>query len=115
MNYDFKVKGRNKELYDRTLKNVLDVAFSICSQGYIPTEWDIEKPERSGMYWYLEEDNNRYNIVPSNNNYWLNIRDKGENFIVLEFNCRYDKENKKKIALTNVLIAFFDDDLVALI
>jgi hypothetical protein len=99
-----KIKGRNKELYERTLKNVLDVTFVICSKGYFPTEWDIEKPERSGKYWLLEEENNRYNIVPTNNNYWLNIKNKGENFVVLDFNCRYDKDNKKK----NIIIEEFD-------
>lgn len=110
-----KIKGRNKELYERTLKSVLDITFVICTKGYFPTEWDIEKPERSGKYWLLEENYNRYNIVPTNNNYWLNIKDKGENFIVLDFNCRYDKDNKKKNSLVNVITSFFDDDLVELI
>lgn len=103
---ELKVFGQNKKRFEENLKDVLSVATLICSHGYVPTKLDIEKAEQFGR-WYVQDLPNRYNLLPIVNDYWANIRGRGENFIILEFNIRYDKGNVKKLALSNLLLAWF--------
>lgn len=104
---EIKIIGHNKERFEENLKNVLNVATLICLKGIIPTERDIATSETGGR-WYIKEDG-RYNLLPIANDYWANIKGEGENFIVIEFNVRYDGDGKKKLALTNSILAFFSE------
>jgi hypothetical protein len=100
-----KITGKNKELFDHYLKSVLNIACIAAMGGNLPTNLEIESPMGRGRYWFREE--NRFHLYPMSNDYWANIRQEGENFIVLEFSYRYDKDNAFSDALCNLLAARF--------
>lgn len=111
-----KITGRNAELFQENLTAVLNIACVVAGHGNIPTEQDIQDPGRSGRYWYRETDHgaNRFQLYPTSNDWWANIRGEGENFIVLEFQYRYDRHGVAE-ALTNLLlIRFANSDFVSL-
>jgi hypothetical protein len=105
---ELKITGHNTERFKDNLDKVLSVATLVCLGGYVPTEMDIKTPETRGL-WYYKDSDRRYNLVPTANDYWANIREEGEKFIVLEFNFRYDRENRKHLSLSNLLLVFFPD------
>lgn len=102
-----KITGTSAERLESNLKNILSVATLVCLKGYIPSEQDIEEAETKGR-WYIQDSETRYNLVPMANDYWANIKEKGEHFIVLEFNVRYDGNGKKKDSLSNLILSWFD-------
>ena len=108
MRYQLKITGRNTERVEQNLKDVLSLATLVCHKGYVPTPRDIETAETLGM-WYSKDTPNRYNLIPTCNDYWANIIEQGENFIVLEFNIRYDGNEKKTKSLSELILAWFDD------
>ena len=111
-----KITGRNKELFDKNLAAVLNVACVVAMSGSIPNKREIEEPERWGKYWIREKDGtNRFQLYPASNDYWANIKDEGENFIVIEFSYRYDRNgNAFSDALTQLIAVRFRDDVVVL-
>ena len=103
-----KITGRNEELFKAQLKDILNVATVVAGTGTIPDEYDIDEAERLGRYWVREE--NRFNILGSSNNNWANIREEGENYIVIEFSTRYDRMGLPKAkALSNLILEWFND------
>jgi len=105
-----KISGKNKELFKENLNSFLNVATMICLRGHIPTQYDIDNADRLGRWWYREDSGgcDRYQLFGLANNDWLNVKEEGENFIIAEFNFRYDGERKKKESITNLMLAFFD-------
>ncbi len=103
---ELKIFGRNEKRFEENLKDVLSVATLVCSRGYVPTKLDIEQAEQYGR-WYTLDLPDRYNLLPMSNDYWGNIRGRGENYIIIEFNVRYDGDNAKKLSLSNLLLAWF--------
>lgn len=105
---EIKIKGRTPEQLQRNIDRIITMASVICQGGYLPTE-EEQTEVNLGRKPYLDEDNSRYHLFPMANNDWANIRKRGEDFVVLEFNHRYDKGYKKKEALTNLIIAWFEE------
>lgn len=98
-----KIAGKSPELFDHYLKSVLNLAAVAAMGGRIPSQRDIEMPDElkqsnvisntSPSYWFREKDGTTldcFNLYPMSNDYYANVRDEGENFIVLDFWCRYD-------------------------
>lgn len=102
-----KISGNTEERFDRNLTSFLNLATLICLKGIIPTQKEIDEPERLGKWWFLDE-GKRYVMIGAANDYWANIREKGENYIVIEFSFRYDIDLKKKKAVSNLMLALFD-------
>jgi hypothetical protein len=106
-----RITGHNSVNLKENLDNILNVVSILCFKGYIPIKEDIEEAERTGRYWYQSEEN-LIDLAPISNNYWAFIKDKGElphrHFIDIEFGIRYDRDNKKKETLTNLIVAWFD-------
>jgi hypothetical protein len=108
---DLKITGVTKERFEKNLKDILNVSAFVCLQGYIPDEQEIEEPIRSGKWWFRESEPNRFQLVPTTNNYWANIIDEGNDFIVIRFNIRYDRDNKKSESLSNLISSWFSDNV----
>jgi hypothetical protein len=103
-----KIFASNKERFESNLIRFLNLSTLICLGGSIPSQYDIENAENLGRWWIKEEDNNRFQLLGISNNDWVNIHEEGENFIIVEFNFRYDKGSYKKVAISNLMLAFFD-------
>lgn len=102
-----KITGNTPERFESNLKRFLNLSTLVCLKGYVPSQNEIEKPEL-GRWWILEEENKRYQLLPSANDYWLNIREKGTNYIILDFSYRYDSNFKMKNALCELTSTVFD-------
>ena len=112
-----KITGKNKELFESTLTSVLNISAVVAMGGYIPEDHDIENAQQSGRYWARETEGgvNRFNLYPRSNSYFANIRDKGDNYIVLEFSYRYDRAaGGLTDALQHLIVARFRDDVTIL-
>jgi len=107
-----KITGRTPELFNQFLKSVLNIATVVAQYGYLPTRDDISDPERTGRYWFREGDS--FRIASISNNMFCSIREEGENYMVLEFSYRYDKDGIFANALTNLLAARFRDEVEVL-
>lgn len=102
-----KITGRNKDNFDKNLTDFLNVATMICLQGTIPTEYYIKEAKNLG-YWWFRENDSRFELLKAINNHKLIIRNEGENFIIVEFNIRYDYDGKKKTTISELMLAWFD-------
>lgn len=105
-----KVSGHSEQSFNRNLDNVLRMATLACLKAYIPEKYDMEAPEQSGN-WFYKVDEKSYQLCLDHKAF---IRGEGENFIILEFYCRYDfpfeqPNLSKSKALSNLLLAFFTD------
>ena len=107
-----KIKGRNQESFQITVKSVMNLACVAFRKGSIPTERDMQEPERTGLYWYENTKEEKFELLPTANNHKAFIRSRGENFIVIEFHSRYDRNNKQVNSLSNLVLSFFDEDEV---
>ncbi len=90
-----KIKGQNQERFQETLISVMNLACVCFRRGNIPTERDMQEPERTGLYWYENTKEEKFELLPTANNHKAFIRNRGENFIVIEFYSRYDIDNKE--------------------
>ena len=112
-----KITGKSKELFDHYLNSVLNLAAVAVMGGYIPTQRDIEMPvELLQRYWVRERDGttlDRFNLYPMSNDYYANVRDESENFIVLDFWYRHDRAGGGSFvaALCNMLSVCFCDNV----
>jgi|688.fasta_scaffold772913_1 hypothetical protein len=110
-----KITGKSQELFEHYLTAVLNFAAVAAMGGHIPTQRDIEKPDIFGRYWYREKEGatlDRFNIYPLSNDYFANVTEQGENYIVLDFWYRHDRSSGGSFvaALCNLLvIRFFDN------
>ncbi len=107
-----KITGRTPELFRQFLESVLNIATVVAQYGYLPTRDDIQDPERTGRYWFRENDS--FKIASISNNMFCLIREEGELYMVLEFSYRYDKDGIFANALTNLLAARFRDEVEVL-
>ena len=107
-----KIKGQNQERFKETLISVMNLACVCFRKGTIPTERDMQEPERTGLYWYENTKEEKFELLPTANNHKAFIRNRGENFIVIEFYSRYDIDNKEVNALSNLVLSFFSNDEV---
>ena len=107
-----KIKGRNQDRFQETVKRVMNLACVAFRKGGVPTERDMQEPERTGLYWYENTKEEKFELLPTANNHKAFIRSRGENFIVIEFHSRYDRNNKQVNSLSNLVLSFFDEDEV---
>jgi len=109
-----KITGQNEELFQHFLTSCLNIATVVAQGGHIPTELEIESPERRGRYWFRETDNvsPRFHLYSMANNHWARVIQEGENEIFLSFHYRYDKT---PLAFSNticqVLAAVFPENV----
>lgn len=80
--------------------------------GYIPTEAEKSDPERSGRFWFRVKGSgasgaNRFHLYPAGNDYWANVQEEGDTYMVLTFRYRYDKGDAFTNALTHVIAERF--------
>ena len=66
-----KITGKNADLLQEFLTSVINVACAIAWRG------------AENLYWNLDGD--KYDLCPATNNYWAFVRERGDNFIVLEY------------------------------
>ena len=110
-----KITGKSKELFDHYLNSVLNLAAVAAMGGYIPSKRDIEMPvELMQRYWFRERDGttlDRFNLYPMSNDYYANVRDEGENFMVLDFAYRHDRAGGSFVAALCGLLSvrFYDN------
>lgn len=83
-----KITGKTPEMLNENIVCVMNIATVVAGHGNIPDEYDISGPERSGKYWY--RDDNRFVIYGSTNNWFAYVREEDELSITVEFNYRYD-------------------------
>lgn len=100
-----RVEAKDTEMLKEYLYSILNIAIVISLGGRIPDERDIANAKGSGFFWFRDGD--RYCLAPHSNNYWAFVREEGENFIVLEFAYRYDKNNEFADTLTKLLAIRF--------
>jgi len=99
-----KISAKTPELLSEYLEHIMNAACVMCMAGYIPTEADKSDPEQSGRFWFRAS---RFHLHPAGNDYWANVQEEGDNFIVLTFRYRYDKEEAFANALTHLIAVRF--------
>lgn len=108
-----KISGKNQELFDHFLTSIMNLACVAAMGGNIPNKDEIQTPRERGRYWFHEKENgsNRFHLYPMSNDYWANVKEEGENFMVVEFRYRYDREGSAFAdALTQLLAVRFRDN-----
>jgi len=98
-----KITLPTNELLNEFINSVLNIACVIANRGDIPHESD-------SAFWTLFPSPDRYDLSPVSNNYWAYIRERGDNFIVLEFAYRYGNTGLCD-ALCLLLKARFRDEI----
>jgi hypothetical protein len=108
-----KITGKTPQLFNHYLAAVLNTACVVVMGGHIPSQREIDEPEIFKRYWFRDKDGaNRFNLYPLSNDYYANVRDEGENFIVLQFSYRHDTEGDALCnALANLLAARFRENV----
>ena len=110
-----KIKGCNQERFEKTVKSVMNLACVTFRKGSIPNERDMEESESNGLYWYENTKEEKFELLTTSNNHKAFIKERGENFIVVEFFSRYDNQKKKVTSLSNLILAIFNEDEVELV
>ena len=115
-----KIKGRNEIRFKETVESIMNIACVVSRKGLIPTEYDMKNAERVGNYWYENVKEDKFELLPIANNNKAFITERGENYIVVRFQFRYDAKYDetgfpKATALSNLILAIFDDDEVELV
>ena len=112
-----KLKAKNNIPIRESFENLLDVIWVILNKeintDYIQ-ERLLENHDRSS-YWQYQynetpstfEESTRVNLIPSRNNYWINIDEKSEDNIIFRINFRYFKE--KAEVYNNFISEIFDN------
>jgi hypothetical protein len=115
-----KIKGRNERQFNETVESVMNIACVVAGKGSIPSEYDIKNAVNLGKYWYENVKEDMFDILGITNDHKAFVRERGVNFIVIEFSFRYDARYgvqgfPKKTALSNLILAIFNDDEVELV
>jgi len=105
-----KIVGKTEEDLKSLIERIMNLAHVAVNAGRIPDKADMEHPEQSGMYWY--EENRRYHLLPIGNNHWANVRERGDSFIVVEFNYRYDKNRELMNTLSRLILCIFESHTI---
>lgn len=110
---ELKIFGETEHQFQTVLEDILNVATIICLRGSIPHKHEMENPLQSGRWWHYEEvgGNKRYQLVSGQNDNWCNVREKGENYIRVKFNFRYQQKFEKTEAMSSVIKAFFSSNV----
>ena len=109
-----KLKARNRLLLNDVVTSVMNIACVVSGSGYLPTEYDKTNLHASGRYWFENVKEDKFELLPRANNNKAFIRERGDYFLIIQFYCRYDTDNKKADALSNLILAFFSEDEVEL-
>lgn len=101
-----KLKGRDKDQLILITEKIMNIACVVSGSGYLPTEYDKNNLHASGRYWFENVKEDKFELLPRANNNKAFIRERGDYFLVIKFYCRYDTDNKKADALSNLILAF---------
>ncbi|MCI5050969.1 MAG: hypothetical protein MRY57_01530 [Candidatus Pacebacteria bacterium] len=101
-----KIKAKNHELFEMYLTNILNLLGMIEMGGTILNESGRE----TLGYWHQDPDDKTRYFLGHGNNAWLNVKNKGKNFIDCEINFRYDKNFEKKKTVTKLMNVLFEDN-----
>lgn len=110
-----KIKGRTQERFNETLKSIMNIASIVFGRGRIPTPQNMEEPKVTGLFWFENIEEDKFELLPVQNDHKAFIRERGVNSITVEFYSRYDKNNKQTTALSNLIMSMFGEDEVELI
>lgn len=104
-----KISAKTPEMFSDYLENIMNAACVICMGGYIPNEAERSAPQRRGRFWFRVKvpGSNCFHLYPVSNDYWANVQEEGEDFIVLRFRYRYDKGEAFANALTHLIAERF--------
>lgn len=106
---ELRITGRTAEQLKENFIQFMNLATMICLKGHVPTPHEIANAENQGMWWCdKNSDGKSFSIIGTANNIWLNVRDKDEDFIDVEFTFRYDGQRVKEKAICNCIVAFLD-------
>ena len=106
-----KIKGNSNELFQENVERVMNVFTVVAGRGTLPSELDIVTAERLGCYWHEFVEDDKFEILGASNNNKAFVKERGENYIVVDFHCRYN--NKLKVeALYNLIDVFFANDQI---
>ena len=103
-----KVKAKNSSELEHSITNILNVVTAICLKGLIPTNENRSYPQNSGLWWFKEMPQNRYNLVSRANDDWVYESNKTETEVTLTYRNRYDANGKKANIIYMVLAMSFD-------
>lgn len=104
-----KLTTQTNEGLKQIFQRILVTASIIVQRGNLPTNEEINEPDRFGRYPYKDEHkDNTYQLCGSNSD-WLNVREETDNYIIFEFNFRYDGKNNKKNTMSNVILTWFEN------
>ena len=104
-----KIKGKNQEMFEETVTKVMNIACVAFRKGSIPTEEDMQEPQRTALYWYKNIPDNRFELFQQSNNHHAFIKESGENFIVIQFHSRRDSDGVQVTSLSNLIVSLFDE------
>lgn len=107
-----KIMGHDQDRLNVTITAIMNLACVAFRKGNIPNPKEMQEPTRRGLYWYENEKENKFELLATANNHFAHIKERGKNYIIIEFFDKYDIENKKVNALSNLVLAFFDKDEV---
>ncbi len=105
-----KIKGRNEVALNQNIAAVMNLALVAFNRGYIPNDAQRKEPKKNGLYWYENQEEGKFEILPVANNHKAFILERGDYFIVIRFHSRYDSDKKEVKALCNLITTFFPSD-----
>ncbi len=97
-----KIIGRNKELFENHLEAAINLAALYARGGTMPSNYDIKEKD-NGRWWNLNENEEKYDLYPRANDYKIFIRGKGENWILLEFFHRRDRNREDGLSFEKTM------------
>ena len=109
-----KIKGNSNKLFQENVKRVMNLFTVVAGRGTLPSQYDIDNAERLGRYWYEFVEDDKFEILGVTNDNKAFVKKRGENYIVVDFHCRYNNKQKVEV-LYSLIQVFFADDQVELI
>lgn len=84
---NIKIKGLDAEDLEKKIEDAMNLVALFVRGGRLPQGDDTTNPQR-GMWWQYNIEESKYEFFHTND-YKAFVREKEENFIVLEFHYRY--------------------------
>lgn len=101
-----KITGNTPDQFERIVDNIMTTACQVICRGYDPP---ILK--ETGKPFHYNALDGRYELIPATNDHWAHIRRTGENLLLIEFSIRYDRKGEKKRTLTELISAWYSDNV----
>mgnify|MGYP001770286087 CR=1 FL=1 len=98
---------RVQESLNHYLESVLNIACVIARGGSLPNSLDLAYPTQRGGYWYFEGD--KVHLHGSANDFFSFVIERGDDYVILQFHYRYDKQGFAD-AITSLLAIRFPEN-----